>query len=48
VKVGSEVAVTTGARAADPDATPDPDAQPGLAGGDTSFGAASEVTVVEP
>ncbi len=48
VTIGSEVTVTPGARAADPDATPDPDAQPGLAGGDTSYGAASEVTVVEP
>jgi hypothetical protein len=48
VKVGSEVAVTPGARAADPDATPHPDAEPGLAGGGISFGAASEVTVVEP
>jgi hypothetical protein len=42
------VAITPGARVADPDATPDPDARPGLAAGDISFGAASEVTVVEP
>ncbi len=46
VAVGSEVAITPGARVAEPDATANPDALPGLAG--TSFGAASEVTVLEP
>ena len=46
VSVGSEVAITPGARVAEPDATANPDALPGLGG--ASFGAASEVTVLEP
>jgi hypothetical protein len=47
VTVGSEVRVTPGARAANPGASFDPNASPGP-GGDVSFGAASDVTIVEP
>jgi hypothetical protein len=47
VTVGSEVRVTPGARAANPGASFDPDASPGPGGG-ISFGAASDVTIVEP
>jgi hypothetical protein len=54
VTVGSEVSVTPGARTANPDATRDPNATPnpnasGFPGfGGLSFGAASDVTVVQP
>jgi hypothetical protein len=47
VTVGSEVRVTPGARAANPGASLDPNASPGPGGG-ISFGAASDVTIVEP
>jgi len=47
VTVGSQVSVTPGARTANPAATRDPNASPGPAGG-FAFGAASDVTVVEP
>lgn len=50
VAVGSEVAITPGARIADPSASVDPGAAPGAGGGarGMSFGAASAVTVLEP
>jgi hypothetical protein len=41
------VAVTPGARVANPDASPAPNASPGPGMG-ISFGAATDVTVVEP
>ena len=47
VTVGSQVSVTPGARAADPNATADPSASPGGALGRLSFGPASDVTVIE-
>jgi hypothetical protein len=47
VTVGSEVRVTPGARAANPNASFDPNASPGPGGG-VGFGAAADVTIVEP
>lgn len=47
VTVGSEVRVTPGSQTANPGASLDPNASPGLGAG-TSFGAATDVTVVEP
>jgi hypothetical protein len=47
VTVGSEVRVTPGAPAANPGASFDPNGSPGPGGG-ISFGAASDVTIVEP
>jgi hypothetical protein len=48
IALGSAVTVTPGSRVANPDATMDPDASPGRALGGLSFGAATDVTVVEP
>ncbi len=54
VTVGSEVRVTPGARAVtpgasfDPNATPDPNASPGPGARGLTFGAATDVTVVQP
>jgi hypothetical protein len=48
VEVGGQVIVTPGARLADSAAPVDPDTESGRAGGGMSFGAASEVTIVEP
>ncbi len=48
VTVGSEVRVTPGGRTATPRASLDPDASPGPGAGGVSFGAATDVTVVEP
>ena len=47
VTAGSEVRVTPGARVAGPGPSFDPNASPGPGGG-ISFGAASDVTIVEP
>lgn len=47
VTVGSEVRVTPGGRTANPGASLDPNASPGP-GAEMSFGAATDVTVVEP
>ena len=46
VTVGSQVRVAPGARAANPSASFDPNASPGPGG--VGFGAASDVTIVEP
>ena len=48
VTVGSAVTVTPGGRVANPDASGDPDASPGMGLGGLSFGAATDVTVIEP
>jgi hypothetical protein len=48
VTVGSQVRVTPGGRTANPDASLDPNASPGPGAGGISFGAATDVTVVEP
>jgi hypothetical protein len=48
VTVGSAVTVTPGSRVANPDASRDPNASPGPGLGGLSFGAATDVTVVEP
>ena len=48
VTVGSEVRVTPGARAVTPGATFEPNASPGPGAGRITFGAATDVTVVQP
>jgi len=48
VTVGSQVRVTPGGRTANPGASLDPNASPGPGAGGVSFGAATDVTVVEP
>jgi hypothetical protein len=48
VRVGSEVRVTPGGRVTNPGASRDPNASPGPGAGGITFGAASDVTVVEP
>ena len=48
VTVGSQVRVTPGSRTANPAASRDPNASPGPGAGGISFGAATDVTVVEP
>jgi hypothetical protein len=48
VAVGSEVTVSPGVRTANPGASLDPNASPGPGLGGLSFGAATDVTVVEP
>jgi hypothetical protein len=48
VTVGSQVRVTPGGQTANPGASLDPNASPGPGAGGISFGAATDVTVVEP
>ena len=48
VTVGSMVRVTPGGRTANPRASLDPNASPGPGAGGVSFGAATDVTVIEP